>query len=130
MLQRIASVLLLALGCSCAQTPMNVSASTLTLEPGTFAEAEIRPTAGADLLLRLVGQGPGDATFELALATGQVFAEGNLKLSHLERSYSSEEIPLRLTLEAFGDEPVSVDWELRSAAPLDAVWTTPAPRDG
>jgi hypothetical protein len=130
MLRRIASVLLVPLTAACAQTPMNVSASTLTLEPGTFAEAEIRPTAGADLRVRLEGRGPGVATFELALANGQVFAEGDLRLSDLERSYSAEEIPLRLTLEAVGGEPVSVDWELRSVAPLDAAWTTPAPRDG
>jgi len=130
MLQRIASLLVLALACSCAQTPVNVSASTVVLEPGTSAQAEVRPTAGADLRIRLESQGPGDVAFELVLANGQVFAEGNLKLSDLERSYSAEEIPLRLRLEAAGDEPVTVDWELRSAAPLDASWTLPAPRDG
>jgi len=130
MLQRIASLLTLTLACACAQTPVNVSASTVTLEPGTSVQAEIRPTAGADLRIRLEGRGPGDVTFELALATGQVFAEGSLELSDLERSYRAEEIPLRLTLEAAGEEPATVDWELRSAAPLDASWTHPAPRDG
>ena len=48
MLQGIASLLLLALACACAQTPVNVSASTVSLEPGTFVQAEVRPTPGAE----------------------------------------------------------------------------------
>jgi hypothetical protein len=128
--RHIGFLLVLSLACACAQTPANVSASTVVLEPGTSVRAELRPTAEADLRIRLEARGPGPVTFELTLATGEVFAEGNLKLSHLERSYAADQIPLRLTLEAAGDEPVSVDWELRSAAPLDASWALPAPRDG
>ena len=130
MLRRVASLPLVPLVAACAQTPMNVSGSTVVLGPGHVLVAQVTPTAGADLRIRLEGHGPGDATFELALATGEVFAEGTLRLSDLERSYSAGEIPLRLSIQGDSSDEVAVEWKLASAMPLEVTWGPSAARDG
>ena len=110
MLQRIASLLAVPLAAACAQTPMNVSGSTVVLGPGHVLEGQVTPAAGADLrrrayrLTSVFGPAPGGV-----LAAGASWHGGLLRcgLAAERRVPSTRRAVLRQSLHRTATAPKS-----------------------